>query len=83
MLRVRKQDLTTFLVQSRTRDDVEHLVDALEGTCSCEAMLDFATATPENPCAHVEAVIMFLAGAKPHRPRRSSPFAILNAPHED
>lgn len=71
-------DIGTYLVTSRTREDVEHLVDLSDLTCSCEAALDFANTTPENPCAHVEAALAFRAGAKRHRPRQSSPFALFH-----
>lgn len=72
-----------YLVTSRTRAEVEHLVDITTGECSCEAALDFKTTTPDHPCAHVEAVYAFIGGAKPHRPRPSSPLAIFSARHDD
>lgn len=67
-----------FLVTSETRDEIEHLVDMSDLTCSCEAALDFATRTPSDPCKHILAVIATKAKKTPARRRQGSPFALLN-----
>lgn len=71
-----------YLVTSRTKDEVEYLVDLNTMECACPGALDFATTSPEHPCAHIEAAIHFRAGAKPHIPRPGSPLAIFSAHHE-
>lgn len=82
-LRVQKHDIGTYLVSSRTRDEIEHLVDLSDNTCSCEAALDFKTTTPEHPCAHVEAALAFDSGQKLTRRNGGSPTASLGCKTED
>lgn len=74
---VTPRDIGTYLVTSRTRAEIEHLVDLSDMTCSCEAALDFETTSPVAPCAHVEAAIAFRAAAKPARRRPAPAFALL------
>lgn len=56
---VEPYDINTFLVQSRTREDVKHIVDLSDFTCSCESALDFKTSSPRDPCPHIEAAIYY------------------------
>ncbi len=69
-----------YLVSSRTEEEVEDIVDVETLECGCPAALDFATTGPRNPCAHLEAALAKHAGAKPRRPRRTSPFTLLSCP---
>lgn len=60
---VTPHDTNTYLVTSRTRPDVSHLVDLSThpAKCGCEHVLDFNG----THCAHIEAAIMHKAGVKP------------------
>ena len=58
-------DHGTYLVESRTRDGIEHLADLTNMTCSCEAALDFAATSPQFPCYHIERAIMHRAKVTP------------------
>lgn len=64
---IRRYDLRRFFVSSRTRQDVEHLVDTEEAACSCEACLDFATEEEPKMCAHLEAAIAYETGSTEHQ----------------
>lgn len=73
-------DRNTFLVTSRTRPEIEHLVDLSDKTCSCEGALDFGTTNPSEPCWHIEQAIQFRAKATKPKRRSYSPFALLLCP---
>jgi len=77
---VTPHDIGTFLVSSRTREDIEHLVDltnAAEPQCSCESFMDFKTSGSKTPCAHIEKALHFQSGNKPNTATRGSIFALL------
>ncbi len=52
------RDKGTYRVESRTKDESDYIVDINDLTCTCPAFLDFKTASAENPCAHLEAVLV-------------------------
>lgn len=66
-----------YLVSSRTQAEVEYIVDVETMECGCPAALDFATTSPQSPCAHVEAAMAFHYRAKPPTALQGSSFGLL------
>lgn len=64
-LHVAPYDAETYLVESQTREDVRHIVDPVEGKCSCEWALDFCReGTHKKRCAHLKRVRQWLQEQK-------------------
>lgn len=51
------KDPGTYTASSRSRKGLDHTVDAIHLTCTCESFMEFATRDERNPCAHLEAVL--------------------------
>lgn len=67
-MNVVKYNSDSYLVSSRTEDEVEYLCDLSDMTCSCPGALEFGSSSPEHPCAHVEAAMAHAHRATPrHR----------------
>lgn len=75
-MNVEPYDRNTYLVQSRTREDVKHIVDLDEMTCSCEAAMEFMTTSEKAPCHHIESALAFRADIGTTE-TTSNPLAIL------
>lgn len=74
---IRPHDANQYWVPSRTRADMEHLVDLSDmenPECSCEAFMDFSTT---KFCGHIESALAFHFNAQP-KPSGGLPFAILS-----
>lgn len=65
MIGVTPYDRNTCLVQSRTEDGTEYIVDLEAMRCGCPAALEFAPDGKQVFCWHLERAIMFRDGAKP------------------
>ncbi len=59
-LRVRQWEPTRYWVQSQTRKNVEHLVDAEDWTCSCEWSEFHKEGEQITWCAHIKRVRLWL-----------------------
>ncbi len=74
---VTPHDIDTYRVSSRTREDIEHIVDLSnpkKPQCSCEAVMDFKTQTF---CAHIEKALHFQNGNPIQPAAQGSIFALL------
>lgn len=66
-MNVVKYNSDSFLVSSRTEDEVEYLVDLSTLECSCPGALEFKATDPGHPCAHVEAAMNFVHKPAPRK----------------
>lgn len=68
---------TSVLVSSTTQDGVDYLIDLETLECGCPGALDFGTASPQNPCIHLRAVLAYLGRKTAPRRRIGAAFTIL------
>lgn len=64
---VQKHDSDTYLVSSRTDPDASYLVDLGTMECGCPGALEFAATSPDHPCAHIEAAMIFAHRPEPRK----------------
>lgn len=76
-MNVSPYNLTSYLVESESREEMEHIVDVETLECSCEAALDFKTRDERNPCKHLTAALAHHAGKANHKPTGGSPLLLL------
>jgi hypothetical protein len=74
---VTPHDIGTYRVSSRTRAEIEHIVDLSNPKnpqCSCEAVMDFKT---QIFCAHIERALFHQSGKPTKRENHGSILALL------